>query len=105
MWDWQSKTVDDDPLCWVGFTPDAILTSCKTGKDFSPKRGCGAGGYAKLKGVCRTYSDVDQTVGAGAAAGGEEGCVISLGMGAIEVGWSVVGLFAWAACWFTILVG
>jgi hypothetical protein len=28
----QSKTVDDDVLCWLGFTPDAILTSCKTGK-------------------------------------------------------------------------
>ena len=28
----QSKTVDDDPLCWLGFTPDAILTSCKSGK-------------------------------------------------------------------------
>jgi len=26
-----SKTVDDDVLCWLGFTPDAILTSCKTG--------------------------------------------------------------------------
>ena len=27
----QSKTVDDDVLCWLGFTPDAIITSCKTG--------------------------------------------------------------------------
>ncbi|KAK3331978.1 WD40-repeat-containing domain protein [Cercophora scortea] len=26
-----SKTVDDDPLCWLGFTEDAILTSCKSG--------------------------------------------------------------------------
>ncbi|KAJ4293734.1 hypothetical protein N0V88_005242 [Collariella sp. IMI 366227] len=26
-----SKTVDKDPLCWIGFTPDAILTSCKNG--------------------------------------------------------------------------
>ncbi|AEO64061.1 uncharacterized protein THITE_123498 [Thermothielavioides terrestris NRRL 8126] len=26
-----SKTVDNDPLCWLDFTPDAILTSCKTG--------------------------------------------------------------------------
>ncbi|KAH6640497.1 WD40-repeat-containing domain protein [Chaetomium tenue] len=26
-----SKTVDDDVLCWLGFTPDAIITSCKTG--------------------------------------------------------------------------
>ncbi|KAK4150884.1 hypothetical protein C8A00DRAFT_45809 [Chaetomidium leptoderma] len=26
-----SKTVDDDVLCWLGFTPDAILTSCKAG--------------------------------------------------------------------------
>ena len=31
-WYGQSKTVDDDVLCWLGFTPDAILTSCKTGK-------------------------------------------------------------------------
>ncbi|KAK4248501.1 WD40-repeat-containing domain protein [Corynascus novoguineensis] len=27
-----SKTVDDDVLCWLGFTSDAILTSCKNGK-------------------------------------------------------------------------
>ncbi|KAK4235479.1 hypothetical protein C8A03DRAFT_36671 [Achaetomium macrosporum] len=26
-----SKIVDDDPLCWLGFTSDAMLTSCKTG--------------------------------------------------------------------------
>ncbi|GAB1315749.1 Catabolite repression protein creC [Madurella fahalii] len=26
-----SKPVDQDPLCWIGFTPDAILTSCKSG--------------------------------------------------------------------------
>ncbi|KAL2264866.1 hypothetical protein VTJ83DRAFT_7376 [Remersonia thermophila] len=26
-----SKIVDDDVLCWLGFTPDAILTSCKNG--------------------------------------------------------------------------
>ncbi|KAL2018273.1 hypothetical protein VTK56DRAFT_1027 [Thermocarpiscus australiensis] len=26
-----SKTVDEDPLCWLDFTPDAILTSCKNG--------------------------------------------------------------------------
>jgi hypothetical protein len=28
----QSKIVDDDPLCWLEFTPDAIITSCKKGK-------------------------------------------------------------------------
>ena len=27
----QSKTVDDDPLCWLEFTEDAIMTSCKQG--------------------------------------------------------------------------
>ncbi|KAK3995794.1 putative catabolite repression protein creC [Cladorrhinum sp. PSN332] len=26
-----SRTVDDDPLCWLEFTEDAILTSCKSG--------------------------------------------------------------------------
>ncbi|KAH6618100.1 WD40-repeat-containing domain protein [Chaetomium sp. MPI-SDFR-AT-0129] len=26
-----SKVVSDDVLCWLGFTPDSILTSCKTG--------------------------------------------------------------------------
>ncbi|KAK4229359.1 hypothetical protein QBC38DRAFT_114588 [Podospora fimiseda] len=26
-----SRTVDDDPLCWLDFTEDAILTSCKSG--------------------------------------------------------------------------
>jgi hypothetical protein len=25
--------VDNDPLCWLDFTPDAILTSCKTGEE------------------------------------------------------------------------
>jgi catabolite repression protein CreC len=27
----QSKTVDADPLCWLEFTQDAIITSCKSG--------------------------------------------------------------------------
>jgi WD40 repeat protein len=27
-----SKVVDPDPLCWLEFTEDAILTSCKSGK-------------------------------------------------------------------------
>ena len=26
--------MDEDPLCWLGFTPDAILTSCKSGRCF-----------------------------------------------------------------------
>jgi len=26
-----SKSVDPDPLCWLAFTDDAIITSCKTG--------------------------------------------------------------------------
>jgi hypothetical protein len=26
-----SKVVDPDPLCWLEFTEDAILTSCKSG--------------------------------------------------------------------------
>lgn len=28
----QSKIVDKDPLCWLEFTEDSILTSCKSGK-------------------------------------------------------------------------
>lgn len=27
----QSKIVDDDPLCWLDFTKDGIVTSCKSG--------------------------------------------------------------------------
>lgn len=27
----QSKTVDADPLCWLEFTEDSIITSCKSG--------------------------------------------------------------------------
>jgi len=27
----QNKAVDQDPLCWLEFTKDAILTSCKAG--------------------------------------------------------------------------
>lgn len=27
-----SKVVDPDPLCWLEFTEDSILTSCKSGK-------------------------------------------------------------------------
>ncbi|KAK3316168.1 WD40-repeat-containing domain protein [Apodospora peruviana] len=26
-----SKTIDDDPLCWIDFFEDAIMTSCKSG--------------------------------------------------------------------------
>lgn len=26
-----SKIVDKDPLCWLEFTEDSILTSCKSG--------------------------------------------------------------------------
>jgi hypothetical protein len=28
----QSKVVDPDPLCWLRFTEDTIMTSCKSGK-------------------------------------------------------------------------
>ncbi|KAK3381401.1 WD40-repeat-containing domain protein [Podospora didyma] len=42
-----SKTIDEDPLCWIDFTQDAILTSCKSGhirtwsrpSDVSPQGG------------------------------------------------------------------
>lgn len=27
----QSKNIDADPLCWLTFTEEAIITSCKTG--------------------------------------------------------------------------
>lgn len=27
----QSKKVDDDPLCWLEFTKDSIIASCKSG--------------------------------------------------------------------------
>lgn len=29
-----TKKADKDPLCWLTFTEDAILTSCKSGKWF-----------------------------------------------------------------------
>lgn len=28
----QSKITDIDPLCWLEFTEDSIITSCKSGK-------------------------------------------------------------------------
>ncbi len=28
----QSKVVDVDPLCWLEFTEESIITSCKSGK-------------------------------------------------------------------------
>jgi hypothetical protein len=31
----QSKSIDPDPLCWLTFTEDSIITSCKTGKKSS----------------------------------------------------------------------
>lgn len=31
----QSKAVDADPLCWIEFTQDAIMTSCKSGRFFT----------------------------------------------------------------------
>lgn len=32
----QSKSIDPDPLCWLTFTEDSIITSCKTGKRLFP---------------------------------------------------------------------
>ncbi|KAL1841663.1 hypothetical protein VTJ49DRAFT_6769 [Mycothermus thermophilus] len=51
-----SKIVDDDVLCWLGFTPDAILTSCKNGPMVS----------------IRAYPNVDAANRAGAAVGGAQ---------------------------------
>lgn len=28
----QSKVIDPDPLCWLEFTQDSIITSCKSGQ-------------------------------------------------------------------------
>jgi len=28
----QNKQVDADPLCWIEFTQDAIMISCKSGR-------------------------------------------------------------------------
>ncbi|KAK0707560.1 WD domain-containing protein [Lasiosphaeris hirsuta] len=52
-----SKTVDDDPLCWVDFTQDAIITSCKSGhvrtwnrpSDVSPQVDEKATGYEDMQ--------------------------------------------------------
>lgn len=33
----QSKVVDPDPLCWLEFTEDWIITSCKSGMSLSYK--------------------------------------------------------------------
>ena len=32
----QTKTIDKDPLAWLQFTEDAIITSCKSGKNAAP---------------------------------------------------------------------
>ncbi len=84
--------MDDDPLCWLGFTPDAILTSCKTGKGacFFLLSG-GVVDVLGANGCYRAYSDVDQAVGAGAAAGGgESGGLMTTSTGVRRVG--VVGI-------------
>ena len=31
----QSKTIDDHPLCWLGFEEDCIMTSCQDGEFIS----------------------------------------------------------------------
>jgi hypothetical protein len=31
----QSKTIDEHPLCWLGFEEDCIITSCQEGMDMS----------------------------------------------------------------------
>ncbi len=101
----QSKTVDDDPLCWLGFTPDAILTSCKTGKG-----ACSfllSGSVVMVlgaNGCYRAYSDVGEAVGAGAATGGEDGGLMPTPTGVRSVGFcgytKLSGvLHRWLGCW------
>jgi hypothetical protein len=31
----QSKVIDPDPLCWLEFTEESIITSCKSGRSTS----------------------------------------------------------------------
>lgn len=33
-----TKIADKDPLSWIEFTEEAIMTSCKTGKSTNPER-------------------------------------------------------------------
>lgn len=53
----QSKKADADPLCWLEFTKDSILASCKSGKSHRlPARGWQSA-YAKTSlGHIRTWS-------------------------------------------------
>jgi hypothetical protein len=42
-----TKKADKDPLCWLTFTEDAIMTSCKSGEyiDWSYHTRCKATGF------------------------------------------------------------
>jgi hypothetical protein len=48
--------VDDDVLCWLGFTPDAILTSCKTGRFLSVPGWLARVGTDRETGHIRTWT-------------------------------------------------
>jgi hypothetical protein len=59
----QSKAVDADPLCWIEFTQDAIMTSCKSGR-FCPRVSPVSSVIVLIaRSSCRTCENVEPPVG------------------------------------------
>ncbi len=60
----QSKTIDTDPLHWIEFTEDSIITSCKSGKSLSRLK-CHIRGAVLVthRGWDRAYKNLEQTFG------------------------------------------
>lgn len=51
-----SKIIDTDPLCWLEFTEDSIITSCKSGKSNFQRSQFGLAGHILMnEGHVRTW--------------------------------------------------